>query len=185
MKPTDLIKVIRKLIKEEVQKTVAEEVNKSMAKILAEIINNKTANNELLSSNNTVSPQKTYTKNPKLNEALNQTMVELSQGKTSKKITENVSSRLSLTEAFDKIDSHSDIVRPDNGEVVLDTSSTINMLKSVVSTEPVGQQVSVLDTPNPLSSVFKKDFRKIMKKIDEKKASGGSGLFAGRIPTIG
>jgi hypothetical protein len=66
----------------------------------------------------------------------------------------------------------------------IDTSSNIGMLKSIVNKEPVGQQTSVLDSvaSSPLAGVFKKDFRALMKKMDEKKNNMGGGFFAGALP---
>jgi hypothetical protein len=87
---------------------------------------------------------------------------------------------------FDKIDSGEEIAyqQPRQPEPAIDTSTKIGMLKSIVSKEPVGQQVSVLDhvASTPIANVFKKDFRALMRKMDEQKDKGGGGFFAGAIP---
>lgn len=192
MKTEDLIKVLRKLIKEEVQKTVADEVNKSMARLLSEVINNRASTHtgksfvgEQVEQEQEAPPQKQYAKNNRLNEALNSTVPDLRARDAKAGFT---SPRASLMDMFDKIEAPEEAYaqpqpqRPQ--DVVLDTSSKINMLKSIVSPEPVGQQVSVLDhvAATPIANVFKKDFRALMKKMDQQKDKGGGGFFAGAIP---
>jgi len=179
MKAEDLIKVIRKLIREEVKKVVSEEVNKSMVKLLAEVVSSKNSG-QIIPEANPVKEEaspKIFSRNPLLNEALNST--------TSAVKKTDPSSRVSLSEMFSKVGEHEQVItEPRSSEIKLDTSSNIGMLKSIVNKEPVGQQTSVLDNAasTPLAGVFKKDFRALMRKMDEKKTTGSSGFFAGSIP---
>jgi hypothetical protein len=78
MKAEDLIKVLRKMIKEEVQKAVAQEVNKSMAHILAEVIGSRDHNRRLNERTELTEarvpdsrPQRNFAKDKRLNDVLN------------------------------------------------------------------------------------------------------------------
>lgn len=189
MKAEDLIRVLRKIIKEEVQKTVVQEVNKSMTRLLAEVISNRDHNRYLnertyksKEADHTPEPppQKHFVKDKRLNEVLNATVGDLSSRES---LTGIRGPKVSLTDMFNKIDSNEDVVTPQ--EQKIDMSSKMNMIKSIVSPGPVMQQTSVLDTVSstPLAGVFKKDFRTMMKKIDKvQKNGGGGGMFAGAIP---
>jgi hypothetical protein len=80
-----------------------------------------------------------------------------------------------LEEGFDKIGQEDiGITQP-----LANDGTKIGFLKSIV-TESVGTP-SVLDggsdVPDILKGVFKKDFRAVMKAIDEKKKHGSSGNF--------
>lgn len=184
MKAEDLIKVLRKMIKEEVQKAVAQEVNKSMAHILAEVIGSRDHNRQLNERTELTEarvpdsrPQRNFAKDKRLNDVLNATVPDLSSRETS-------GPKVSLTDMFNKIDSNEDVVTAPV-EQKIDMSSRMNMIKSIVTPGPVAQQTSVLDiaASTPLAGVFKKDFRTMMKKIDKvQKNGGGGGMFAGAIP---
>ena len=165
MKAEDLIKVLRKMIKEEVQKAVAQEVNKSMAHILAEVIGNRDHNRQLNERTTLTEarvpdsrPQRNFAKDKRLNDVLNATVPDLSSRETS-------GPKVSLTDMFNKIDSNEDVITAPV-EQKIDMSSRMNMIKSIVTPGPVTQQTSVLDiaASTPLAGVFKKDFRTMMKK---------------------
>ena len=190
MKAEDLIRVLRKMIKEEVQKAVAQEVNKSMTRLLAEVISNRDHNrflNERTYQSKEVDhtpeppPQKHFVKDKRLNEVLNATIPDLAVRESSVGMR---GPKVSLTDMFNKIDSNEDVVTSPQ-EQKIDMSSKMNMIKSIVTTGPVMQQTSVLDVADstPLAGVFKKDFRTMMKKIDKvQKNGGGGGMFAGAVP---
>lgn len=185
MKPSDLIKVLKKIVREEVKRTVTEEVNKSMAKLLAEIINNKKGDviNDARPRKEEVSVDKQvkYSINPKLNEVLNRTVSDLRHNDRESGLS---SPRVSLSDMFDKIgDGGINDELPSN-KIPLDGSSKINMLKSMVGESTGPAQNSILDVASetPLANTFKKDFRSMMKKIDSIKSKGGSGMFTGAIP---
>jgi hypothetical protein len=173
MKTEDFIKVIRKLIKEEVKNVVADEVNKSMARLLAEVMNGQKQPAAAIVAES--APARSFVKNPKLNEAMNSVAYRDPQS----------GPRVSLQDMFDKIGTPEAVYDHPDAPVVMDTSSNINMLKSIVGggSESAPQKQSVLDSAPPiLGSVFKKDFRSLMRKIDEKKKPGNmSGMFAGSV----
>lgn len=176
MKAEQLKKALNHLIKSEVAKAInsdlraiiAEEINKSMAKLLVEVIGPKNSPTEPQAP----APSRVYTKNPRLDEALNSTVFNMKKSQSRAPLPSSV---VSLSDMFDKIDSPEEAISAPAVEI--DHSSKIGMLKSIVSTTPVAQQHSVLDTPNTvLNSVLKKDFRSLMRKIDEKK-NKSSGYF--------
>lgn len=174
MKIDKFKQVLKQMIREEVSRAVAEEVNKSMVKLLAEVIQNRP--NELSPVGSGVSP--IQTKNPKLNEALKNTARNMGTSEV-----RPASTRVSLSEMFSKIDSNEEVFTPATAApapVQINGSSNIGMLKSVVSPEPIGQQSSILTESNVVTdTLFKKDFRTLMRKIDEKKKSGSTGFFPG------
>jgi hypothetical protein len=186
MKAEQFRQILRQMIREEARKIVVEEVNKSMAHVLAEVLNSRrtpAATKNVVTDSAVEEPlqRKHYTKDERLNEVLNSTVSDL---RSRDRVAGIADPSVSLSDMFEKIDSNEEAVTPTESEIKYDTSTKIGMLKSIVSQEPVMQQRSVLDTPNPvLQSVFKKDFRTLMKKIDEKqKKGGGGGFFAGAIP---
>jgi len=178
MKADELIKAIRKLVRDEVKKVVTEEVNKSMTRLLAEVIN-RNPNEAAVAIREEAQPQKTYTKDNRLNEALNSTVTNLRQREPR---APHTSPMVSLSDMFDKIDAGEDVITQPTPSPI-DTSTKLGMLKSIVSNGPINQQTSVLDHVHatPIANVFKKDFRSMMKKIDEKQKKGGS-FFAGSVP---
>lgn len=177
MKAEQLKQALRAIIKEEVKKAVSEEVSRAMGKVLVEMvkeIKGTSIINEQAENVGTTHTPIINTKNPKLNSVLAAT----AKNYTPMKRTED--SHLSmadlLEEGFDKIGQGEDIgiTQP-----VVNDGTKIGFLKSIV-TESAGTP-SVLDrgaeVPDILKKVFKKDFRQVMKAIDEKKKFGGSGMI--------
>ncbi len=178
MKAEDLKIAIRKLIREEVKKVVAEEVNKAMGKVLVEMVREiketpKRVVNESISTvqkqTNTTQAAIIKTNNPKLNNVL---------AETARNFTPLQKSGTSMVDLMD-----GGFEQVGQGESVGIEEPKTNMafLKQIVSQTPVVQTPSVLDSNNPavpeaLQNVFKKDFRAVMKKIDEQKKFGGGGM---------
>ena len=172
MKIDILKKVIRQLVKEE----VASEVNKVMGKMLVEIIKEvKSTSHNTQTTVESEEPE-TYTQgailktnNPKLSAVLAETARNF---KPLKKTNEGASLTGLMAGALEKIG---------KGESagVSEPVSKIDFLKSII-TENVATP-SALDggdeVPDILQKVFKKDFRAVMKKIDEKRKTGGSGMI--------
>jgi hypothetical protein len=172
MKTNELVKLIRQLVKEE----VSAEVSKAMGKVLVEMvreIKSPTLNQQQIVENKkpTLSPIKTN--NPKLNSVL----AETAQNYTPLKKTSDsaVSMASLLEEGFDKIGQNESA-----GVSPADDGTKIGFLKSIIT--ETAHAPSVLDNggeavPDILKGVFKKDFRAVMKAIDEKKKNGSSGMI--------
>ena len=194
MKKTEFVNIIRKFIKEEVarqvKRVVSEEMNKQMAVILGEVFRkgpptiqstpepvSKPLNESVAAVRAPVKQKpKINTGNPMLDEALNSTEGGI--------IPEGGHGGVSLMSELEKIGQDEGIdlaefLKPKTKEIELDTSSNMNMLKSIVGAGSGEEIPSVLDVPdsiNPLAGVMKQDFRAKMKAINEKakNVSGGS-----------
>ena len=183
MKTEDLVKLLRKLIKEEVKRTVADEVNKSMARLLGEVIGNKSAKpvvTEQVEAPPAAPPKRRFnTNNPKLDAILNSTTNDLRERDAMAGVPDT---GVSLAEGFDNVGAEQEPVYS-TPEPEIDTSTKIGMLKSIVTPGPVTQQRSVVDSaPAELQQVFKKDFRQLMKAMDKQKTKGSGGIFTGAVP---
>jgi len=183
MKLDELKKAIRILVREEVKHAVSEEVSRAMGKILVEMvkeIKNNDKSQTIVES--TTPPTIINTKNQRLNSALTETamyskplpksnltsnLAELMDGEFNKVgQTENVSYKEQTTHT-----PQSSYEKP---------SKNMDFLKQMVGESIVPQQKSVLDSgdvPDVLRGVFKKDFRTIMKKMDEVKKNSGGGFI--------
>ncbi len=173
-KTEELKKAIRRLIKEEVKIAVSEEVNKAMGKILVEMVKEIKSDNSSLSIvneqyKNNEEPEIPIikTNNPKLNSVLSETARNF---KPLPK-TNNSSDLMTLMSGdFEKVgkDENINLEKP---------STKLDFLKQMVGQSSPLNQPSALDggseVPDILKKVFKKDFREVMKRIDEKKKSGG------------
>lgn len=173
MKVNELRLLIRQIVKEE----VASEVSKAMGKVLVEMVKeikrpNQTVIKESVQEEEEEEIQAPIlkTKNAKLNSALAATahrfkplprqpgagLVELMEG------------------GFDKIGQN-------ESTGVTEPATKIDFLKSMVGNGGVSQTPSVLDNgaavPDALKAVFKKDFRAVMKKMDEQRTGGGGGYI--------
>lgn len=184
-KVDDLKRVIRLLVKEEVKKAVAEEVQKAMGKILVEIIKevkSGEASRVVEQVQEEPTPEVIHTRNPRLNSVLAET------ARHSRPLPRTDSLAEIMGGDFEKIGQSQEMTyeepyQPKNVPMFDKNSPSKNMdfLKQMVGDAPlVPQQKSVLDSaavPDVLKGVFKKDFRKVMKKIDESAKGGGSGLI--------
>ncbi len=179
MKADKLKLVLRAIIKEEVKKAVAEEVNRAMGKVLVEMvkeIKNPSLGQPITDAKPKVAPIKT--KNPKLNSVL----AETAENYTPLKRTGD--SKISMADFLDGGD-FDKIGQEENVEIAsqpVNDGTKIGFLKSII-TENINVP-SVLDkgadVPDILKGVFKKDFRSVMKKMEEKdKAEGRLGLHGG------
>jgi hypothetical protein len=176
MKIDDLKKVIRQLVREE--------VNKAMGKVLVELIKEvksptssiipHTQEDTVDSIMNEPAEERPLaaiikTSNPKLASVLAETARNF---KPNPKSLEGGSSLVSLMGQFGKIGKSESLG-------ISAPQSRLDYLKEVVTATP--DMPSALDggseVPDILKKVFKTDFRKLMKKIDETKKTGGSGLI--------
>jgi hypothetical protein len=186
MKIDKLKEAIRHIIKEEVKKAVADEVNKAMGKVLVEMVkeiksSDKPKLTEVMedfpSTQITPAQEVIHTKNPKLNSVLSET------ARFGRNFPKPETSGLAelMGGGFDKIGTN------ENAEVTK-PASNMDFLKQMVGNSgtpnvPAAPTTpSVLDfqdeLPDSLKGVFKMDFRSKMKKIEEAKKSGGSGLIS-------
>ena len=179
MKIDEFKKAIKGLIREEVKRTVAEEINKAMGKVLVEMVKEIKSNNSTSkiveekteTSNNSVA--EINTKNPKLKSAL------LETAKHFKPLPKtNTNSLVELMGGgFDKIGQSQEPIATEKPD------TNLGFLKQMVGDSIVQSQQSVLDSrsgveiPEVLKNVFKKDFRSVMKKMDEQKKTGPMGLI--------
>jgi hypothetical protein len=177
MKIEELKKAIRHLVRQEVKKIVAEEVSKAMGKVLVEMVKEIKSNNpspiveevEEIPSRAAV----LQTKNPKLNAVLAETARHF------KPLQNTPDMSVGLTDlmegGFDKIG------RGESAGVEA-PATKIDFLKQMVGSPLMeSSQPSALDggaeVPDALKKVFKKDFRAIMKRIDEQKKNGSGGYI--------
>jgi len=173
MKITELKQAIRKIIKEE----VSAEVNRAMGKMLVEMVKEI----KLSDRTSTIMEESELptdvpvlkTNNPKLNNALTETF---NRFKSNQKTADAAAFGLAalMEGGFDKIGQNESVgVEP--------PSTKLDFLKQMVNMGPSSMnQPSALDggaeVPDVLKKVFKKDFRAVMKRIDEQKngtAMGG------------
>ena len=183
MKTQELRQILRKIIKEE----VAAEVSKAMGKVLVEMVKEIKSNDHPIIVNErkdyvgteieediTPTAPILHTHNPRLNGVL---------AETARNFTPNArtadAAALGLAAlmegGFDKIGQNESVG-------VAPPSTKLDFLKQMVGAPgpAVMNQPSALDggaeVPDALKKVFKKDFRAVMKRIDEQKngtASGG------------
>jgi len=172
MKIDDLKKAIRGLVREEVRKAVAEEVSKAMGKVLVEMVKEIKSNDkpklEEQVEEEEVIPEVIHTKNPKLNSVLSET-ARYSRPLPRQDLSSNLAELMGGE--FDKVGNTEDVG-------VVQPKTNMAFIKQMVGSSPmIPQQKSVLDSgneiPDVLKNVFKKDFRAVLKKIDESKKTGG------------
>lgn len=186
MNAKDLIKLIDTLVekkltikvKQIIKEEVSSQVNKVMGTMLVEMIKESkksTVVKEVLPAINPI-----QTRNPRLNSALAETIRDFKPLQKTGNLAEL------LDGGFDKIgesgEIYTDVEQPRvSQQVTVPDGTNIGFLKSVISEgATTGQQHSVLGTdavPDVLKGVFKKDFRAVMRKIDEQKKSGTQGLI--------
>lgn len=173
-------------LKQILQKLIAEEVSKQLPKILFEMLERQKPviterqeqrvqqpttgyNTEQLLTENVVTRRepKRYVKDPILNKILNETTPGLPQ-------TMHGSSLVELQESFGKIGANEEIYQQSRPpEPTYIAPHLENM--------PVQSYTDSPNVPDVLKNVFKKDFRQLMKKVDEKKKMGAVGSNAGNI----
>lgn len=180
MKIEELKKAIRHLVRQEVKKIVAEEVSKAMGKVLVEMVKEIKSNNPspIVEEVEEEVPSKAailQTKNPKLNAVLAETARHFKPLQNTTDMSVGLADL--MDGGFDKIG---------RGETVgVEPPATkIDFLKQMVGTRGrllESSQPSALDggseVPDSLKKVFKKDFRAIMKKMDEQKKGMSSGGY--------
>ena len=184
MKIDDLKKAIRILVREEVKKAVAEEVSKAMGKVLVEMVKEIKINDkprQITESVEAPLEEVIHTKNPKFNSVLAET------ARYSKPHPRSDLTNLAelMDGGFNKI-GREEVSYEEQAQLENPTptfggpSKNMDFLKQMVGPSLAPQQRSVLDSdvvPDVLKGVFKKDFRSIMKKIDETKKNGGGGFI--------
>lgn len=192
--------VIKKLVREEIRREVkpiiVEEMNNQMTKLLAEVIRGGSHSApavarpapQQLNEHAMVQPQpargKTHqfnkTGNPALDSILSQTVSDITPdavpiGDESFEMSEL--RKIGDTENI----SFQEMFAPQPAEIVIDRSSNLNMLKSLVGAGNSMNVPSALDVPteiNPIGQTLKRDFRSMMKNIDGIKGRMRSGPMA-------
>lgn len=181
MKIDELKKAIRGIVRDEVKRAVAEEVSKAMGKVLVEMVKEIKSNptqprivEESVEEDITDAPI-LRTNNPKLNGVLAETARKF------RPIPRESGAGLAelMDGGFDKIG---------QGDMGIESERTapatkMDFLREMVGQNPPQPATSVLDggaeIPDSLKNVFKKDFRAVMKKMDEQK--NGFGFNSGRV----
>ena len=181
MKIDELKKALRNIIKDEVKKVVAEEVSKAMGKVLVEMVKEIKSND---------SPQRLVkesieeeidvpvlkTNNPKLNGVLAETARNFKPLPRTSDMSNNFAELMGS--GFDKIGANEDVGLTGQPST---PATKMDFLKQMVGQSDSPSQPSVLDggseVPDFLKKVFKKDFRPVMKKIEEQKQNGGAGYI--------
>jgi hypothetical protein len=172
MKKSDKLKqLLRQIIREE----VTEQVNKAMGKILVEVLKES---RKIPPSPTVVEEEKTNRPLPLTkNEALNAVLAETARTHTHlPNNDEGVSLAQLMGDGFDKVGQ--------NEKAVTTPTTKIDFLKQIVNESATSAQGSVTDSPavpEMLKKVFKKDFRAIMKKMEDQKKEGNQGLYAGKV----
>lgn len=178
MKINELRNAIRQIVKEEVRTVVAEEVSKAMGKVLVEMvkeIKSPSLNKEVVQEEAEPQIQGAVlkTNNPKLNSVLAETARNF---KPLKKAAGGSLADL-MDGGFDKVGQSESVgvTQP------VDDGTNLGYLRSIISENTNPGTPSVLDrgadVPDVLKGVFKKDFRAVMRKIDEAKKTGGMGMI--------
>lgn len=185
MNAKDLVKLIDKLVEKKldskirqlIKEEVSSQVNATIGKMLVESLRGgpSTSKREYVEEETPLhSP--INTNNPKLNNVLAET------ARNFRPLKKEVGTSLAelLDGGFDKVGGEEEVyTKP---QPVVNDGTNIGFMKSIVSegvTTGTPQQ-SVLGTeavPDVLKGVFKKDFRAVMKKMDEQKKFGNSGLI--------
>ena len=196
MKAQELVKLIDKLVERKlnlklrqlIKEEVSSQVNATMGKMLIEALSSNKNNIANIENTRTdymgkeipnVSP--INTNNPKLNSVLAETARHF------KPLKKNVGGSLAelLDGGFDKIGNSNETIYKEAEKIklpepVIDNSNE-GFLKQIVSEgTTTGQQQSILGTnavPDVLKSVFNRNFRDVMKKMDEQKKTGSQGLI--------
>ena len=189
MKANDLVRLIDKLVEKKVntkirqliKEEVASQVNSTMGKMLVEMVNGQQSpRKNYMDQETPYLPSPINTNNPKLNSVLAET------ARNFRPIPKEDRGSLAelLDGGFDKIGAEDTIYDTESGQPrpVVSDGTNVGFLKQIISegnTTGAPQQ-SVLGTnavPDVLKGVFKKDFRSVLKKIDEQKKFGSSGLI--------
>jgi len=176
MKIDELKKAIRGLVREEVRKAVAEEVSKVMGKVLVEMVKEIKSNDaqRLTEGVEEEIPEIIHTKNPKYNSVLAETARHSKPLQRTRDLTSGLAEL--MDGGFDRIGQNENV-----GIETQEPATNLGFLKQMVNSSPVPQQQSVLDSgaeiPDVLKGVFKKDFRAVMRKMDEQKRGGGGGFI--------
>jgi len=179
MKIDELKKAIRGIVRDEVKRAVAEEVSKAMGKVLVEMVKEIKSNpnqprivEESTEEDITTDAPVLRTNNPKLNGVLAETARKF------RPIPREAGAGLAelMDGGFDKI-GHGDMGIESQPAA---PATKLDFLREMVGQTAAPPQTSVLDggaeIPDSLKKVFKKDFRAVMKKMDEQKKGFGGGF---------
>lgn len=193
MKAHDLVRLIDKLVEKKIdsrirqliKEEVSSQVNATMGKMLIEMVqkSNSTVGRKKYIGQEVPEQSPINTNNPRLNAVL----AETARGFRPNPREGRGSLAELLDGGFDKIGTNEDVsyeVRgsPQTPKEILNDGTNVGFLKQIVSEGvSTGQvQQSVLGTasvPDVLKSVFKKDFRSVIRKMDEQKKNGSPGLI--------
>lgn len=195
MKAQELVKLIDKLVEKRVdakvrqliKEEVSSQINATMGKMLVEALTKGgiSERKDYISNQEIpVPPSPINTTNPRLNRALSETARDF---KPLKKDIQGSLAEL-LDGDFDKIGKNEDVSYDELEQPkqvvkeVINDGTNVGFLKQIVSegTTTGTPQQSVLGSnavPDVLKGVFKRDFRAVMKKMDEQKKFGSQGLI--------
>jgi hypothetical protein len=189
MKANDLVRLIDKLVEKKVENKISQlikeevsaQVNSTMGKMLVEMINGSNfTRKDYIGQEVPNLPSPINTNNPRLNSVLAET------ARNFRPIPKEDRGSLAelLDGGFDKIGSEDSVYDTEISQPkpVVSDGTNVGFLKQIISEGSTtgAPQQSVLGTnavPDILKGVFKKDFRSVMKKMDEQKKFGSSGLI--------
>jgi len=191
MKAQDLVKLIDKLVEKKIdskirqliKEDISSQINATMGKMLIEMVQksgNSGGGRKDYVGQEVPDPSPINTNNPRLNAVLAET------ARHSRQLPREARGSLAelLDGGFDKIggDVEPAYEQTTQPRQVVSDGSNMGFLKQIVSEGvSTGQvQQSVLGTdavPDALKSVFKKDFRSVIRKMDEQKKNGSPGLI--------
>jgi hypothetical protein len=155
------IKVMRKLINEEVRKAVRSELKQVLQE--QKVPYQKTINNGVALHRKVDAPKKSYTKNSMLNDILNETANTMQPGDLSqgKKLVEYAEPPTMAGRALTSNDV------PSFAEIMGTTSEPNAMPSEDLEGNPVHQE----QLPEELTTAFTRDYSGLMKAIDKKKGN--------------
>lgn len=197
MNKDDLLKIIRKIVKEEVstqcKQIIYEEMNKQMARLLAEVLKGGSPTRiveqpkPVVGADETIGDPRLITESakrvtpptriprkftgiPEIDAAMNATVPDLPKDDS---LLDSVVNGAGSTGKIGDTESLNltTFLNPSPEEVEVDMSSKMNMIKSLVGTstdhQPKPSALDIPDSINPLAGVFKSDFRSKMKSINK------------------
>lgn len=169
MKTEDFKKIIRTLIQEELSKQLPAMIPKVLSEVLSNNVNNSTHALQEQQSNN-IKEHKQYVKNSKLNDALNQTVIKI-RNENSKLV--DYSSKLS-SEACDNVNI--------NNQELENTINYKDLTENHAPAKPIVANITpVSEEQAKVLGKLNRDFRGLMRTIDEKRKNGNSMIGMGGI----
>jgi len=205
MKANELKKLIGEVVKKEIKQQVIQEVNKALSHIIAELIKSKSAPASTKSKPAPALPHREISEDarkilddadhllnesvsnpptPKIKISTGNPMLDAALAETAKTYTPNsqptgeFNNNLSnlISSGFDKIGNEEEAITTKSNRNVPKTN--IGRLREIVSEASCNPSVTeTAVVPDALKKIFNRDFRSLMKAIDQKKNAGPTGII--------